>query len=100
MPSPTVALEAETLQRELRTLLGHDKVGVRPYGQHLLIQMQDADYDAHTVARLTNLGLKHYGAAFRTHTGRWEPLPGAGTRTEMAEVVTELLAPYLTPDNY
>lgn len=99
MPSPAAAHEAAALQTELRTLLGHDKVGVRPYGQHLLIQML-LDDAPHTVARLTDLGRKRYAAAFRTHTGRWEPMPGAGSRSETAERVVTLLGPYLTPDNY
>jgi hypothetical protein len=99
MPSPALVREAETLQSELRSRLGHDKVRVRPYGQHLLIQMHLAD-QAETIARLTSLGHKRYGAAFRTHTGRWEPLPGTGSRTQIADLVVGLLNPYLTPDNY
>jgi hypothetical protein len=99
MPNPAVVREAERLQSELRTRLGHQKVGVRPYGQHLLIQMHAAD-QADTIARLTSLGRNRYGAAFRTHTGRWEPLPGTGSRTDMAELVADLLSPYLTPENY
>lgn len=98
MPSPAIRREAETLQRELRTRLGHDKVGVRPYGRHLLIQMLLAD-QADTIARLTGLGRNQYGAAFRSHTGRWEPLPGTGSRTAMTDLVVDLLSPYLTPDN-
>jgi hypothetical protein len=99
MPSPEAVHEAATLQDELRSLLGHQKVGVRPYGQHLLIQMLTDD-EPHTVARLTNHGSKHYGAAFRTHSGRWEPLPGGGSRTEAAELVVTLLGAYLDPVNY
>jgi hypothetical protein len=49
-------------------------------------------------ARLTELGRHRYGAAFRTHNGRWEPLPGTGAIEEMADVVT-LLTPYLQPDS-
>ncbi|MCY1223340.1 hypothetical protein D9M72_354620 [compost metagenome] len=52
------------------------------------------------VARLTELGRNRYGAAFRSHSGRWEPLPGNGTLGEMAEVVVTLLHLYLQPDNY
>jgi hypothetical protein len=99
MPSPAAVHEAAALQTELRTLLGHDKVGVRPYGRHLLIQML-LDDAPHTVARLTGLGQKRYGAAFRTHTGRWEPLPGTGSRSEAAHRVVSLLGAYLNPHNY
>lgn len=99
MPSPAAVHEAAALQTELRTLLGHDKVGVRPYGRHLLIQML-LDEAPHTVARLTELDRKNYAAAFRTHTGRWEPMPGVGSRSEAAHRVVSLLGAYLTPDNY
>jgi hypothetical protein len=99
MPNPAAVQEAAALQTELRTLLGHDKVGVRPYGRHLLIQML-LDEAPHTVARLTGLGQKRYGAAFRTHTGRWEPLPARGSRSAVAHRVVSLLGVYLTPDNY
>jgi hypothetical protein len=99
MPSPAAVHEAAALQTELRGLLCHDKVGVRPYGQHLLIQML-LDDAPHTVARLTGLGQNRYAAAFRTHTGRWEPLPDAGSRSEVAHRVVSLLGAYLTPHNY
>jgi len=59
-----------------------------------------ADDDEPTVvARLTELGRHRYGAAFRTHNGRWEPLPGTGSIEEMADVVVTLLTPYLQPDS-
>jgi hypothetical protein len=99
MPSPAAVQQAAALQTELRTLLGHDKVGVRPYGRHLLIQIL-LDEAPKTVARLTGLGQKRYAAAFRTHTGRWEPLPALGSRSELAHRVVSLLGAYLIPDNY
>ncbi|MBB5405338.1 hypothetical protein QF000_000032 [Paraburkholderia atlantica] len=52
------------------------------------------------MARLTELGRNRYSAAFRSHTGRWEPLPGTGSLDEMTEVIVTLLQPYLQPDNY
>ena len=51
------------------------------------------------MARLTELGRSRYGAAFRSHSGRWEPLPGTGSLEEMADVVVTLLQPYLQLDN-
>jgi hypothetical protein len=33
-----------------------------------------------TVARLTEVARNSYTAAFRSHTGRWEPLPEHGWR--------------------
>jgi hypothetical protein len=49
------------------------------------------DAEPTVVARLTEIGHDHYGAAFRSHSGRWEPLPGTGTQGEMAEVLASLL---------
>ena len=51
-------------------------------------------------ARLTALTSRTYGAAFRSHTGRWDPLPVEGTREEAIQTVVDLLGPYLTPENY
>ncbi|WP_213767666.1 hypothetical protein [Caballeronia sp. dw_19] len=87
------------LQRQLRALLGHDQIVTQAYGRHLLIKRLD-DPDPIVVARLTELGRNLYGAAFRSHSGRWEPLPGSGPLDEMAQLVVTLLAPYLQPDNY
>lgn len=90
---------AAELQRQLRNLLGHEQIITQAYGRHLLIKRLD-DEEPTVVARLTELGRSRYGAAFRSHSGRWEPLPGIGTLDEMAEVVVTLLQPYLQPDNY
>ncbi|RCJ08360.1 hypothetical protein DDK22_11445 [Cupriavidus necator] len=40
------------------------------------------------VARLTELARNRYGAAFRSHSGRWEPLPGAGSLDQGQSVRT------------
>jgi hypothetical protein len=68
--------------------------------QRDVMRARIADDDEPTVgARLTELGRHRYGAAFRTHNGRWEPLPGTGAIEEMADVVVTLLTPYLQPDS-
>jgi len=90
---------ATTLQSRLRSLLGHEQVVTQAYGRHLLIKRLD-DAESTVVARLTEIGHHRYGAAFRSHSGRWEPLPATGTLDEMAEVVTSLLLPYLQTNNY
>jgi hypothetical protein len=94
---PTKHYAAE-LQRQLRTLLGHEQIVTQAWGRHLLIKRLD-DEQPTVVARLTELGRNRYGAAFRTHNGRWEPLPGIGSLEEMGDVVVTLLHPYLQPDN-
>ena len=82
----------------MQEALGHEQVRVKPHGSHYLIQME-ADGHLETVARLTALTSRTYGAAFRSHTGRWDPLPVEGTREEAIQTVVDLLGPYLTPEN-
>jgi len=94
MPKPKPALCAPELEHQLRQILGHEQIRVKPYGNHLLIQLVQND-ETDTMARLTDLGHGAYGAAFRSMTGRWEPLPGTGPLKEMAELVTTLIGPYL-----
>ncbi|MFC4525005.1 hypothetical protein, partial [Cupriavidus pinatubonensis] len=86
MPALPTKHYAAELQQQLRTLLGHEQIITQAYGRHLLIKRLD-DEEPSVVARLTELGRKRYGAAFRTHSGRWEPLPGTGTLDEMAQLV-------------
>lgn len=97
MPTPLAQARAAELKRHLVQLTGHDHARVRPYGKHLLIQMQRDDA-VDTVARLTEVARNRYTAAFRSHTGRWEPLPIAGDLGHAAAAVTALLAPYLDPN--
>lgn len=97
MPAHLAQSNAAELQRQLTELTGHTSVHVRPYGKHLLVQMHRDD-GIDTVARLTELARDKYTAAFRSHTGRWEPLPvSAASMRECAELVTTLLAPHLMP---
>ena len=100
MPTPHAQGKAAELQRQLATLTGHQRARVKPYGKHLLIQMhsdgsEENDDSVDTVARLTELGRNSYSSAFRSHTGRWEPLPGTGDLATTAELVVSLLGPSL-----
>jgi hypothetical protein len=99
MPALPAKYLAAELQRQLRSLLGHEQIVTQAYGRHLLIKRLD-DGEPTVVARLTELGRNRYGAAFRSHSGRWESLLGMGSLDEMADVVVTLLHPYLQPDNY
>ncbi|MGF6604318.1 hypothetical protein P3T23_009073 [Paraburkholderia sp. GAS448] len=99
MPALPTKHYATELQRQLRRLLGHEQIVTQGYGRHLLIKRLD-DEEPIVVARLTEIGRNRFSAAFRSHSGRWEPLPGTGSLEEMAEVVVTLLQPYLQPDNY
>jgi hypothetical protein len=93
MPTFDAQRHAAELQRQLATLTGHDLAKVRPYGKHLLIRMHRDD-SVDTIARLTEMGRNTYSSAFRSHTGRWEPLPGSGDLPTTADLVVTLLAPY------
>lgn len=98
MPTFDAQRKAADLQRKLAALTGHDLVHVKPYGKHLLIQMH-RDENLDTIARLTEMGRNAYSSAFRSHTGRWEPLPGTGNLETVAEQVVTLLAPYFATHN-
>ena len=98
MPTFDAQRKAAELHRELARLTGHEFATVRPYGKHLLIQM-NRDVGVDTVARLTEIGRNSFASAFRSHTGRWEPLPDIGTLPEITSLVVDLLAPYLDPNS-
>ena len=98
MPTLDAQAKAAELQRQIATLTGRDLARVKPYGKHLLIQMhRDASID--TIARLTELSRNTYSSAFRSHTGRWEPLPGTGDLATTANLVVSLLGTYFEHHN-
>ena len=97
MPTFDAQRKAAELQRQLATLTGHDQVQVRPYGKHLLIQLRRHD-SVDTIARLTEVAHNTFSSAFRSHTGRWEPLPGNGDLATTADLVVTLLAPHFEPN--
>lgn len=97
MPTIQAKAKAAELQRQIATLTGHDLAQVKPYGKHLLIQMH-RDGSVDTIARLTELARNSYSSAFRSHTGRWEPLPGTGDLATTADLVVSLLGLYLDPN--
>jgi hypothetical protein len=99
MTKLAAVMEATEIEKRLRELLGHDKVGVKPYGRHFLVQIED-ETGPDTVARITRLDPRTWGAAFKSHTGRWDPLPDEGDRDEMIALVVDELGPYLDPANY
>jgi hypothetical protein len=96
IPAPLAQARADELQRHLARFTGHEQVRVRPYGKHLLIQMHRGDDVVDTVARLTELDA--IATLFRSHTGRWEPLPITGDLKQAADSVATLLAPFLSAE--
>jgi|GEM_PF-5828377 len=81
------------LQNKIRNLLGHEQVEVHSSGVHFLIQLIE-DGSVETIARITKIAPNLYGAAFRTHKGRWEPLPIEGDALAVAEAVIDMLRPH------
>jgi len=96
---PKAQEEARRLQQLMSEHLGHDAVQVRPYGQHLVMDIV-CDDDAHPVARLTRLEQGRYGLGFRLHTGRWDPMPLEGSLEEVATGTAQMLASHLDPSIY
>ena len=94
-PNRPIAAE---IQSQLRKAMEHDHIKVKPNGRHFLIQLELED-GMETVARITSITSRTYGAAFRTHTGRWEPVPDEGTLEDMITLVFTLFGPYLTLEN-
>ena len=92
-------MEARRLQQLISDDFDHDAVIVRPYGQHLVMDMA-RDGDAYPVARLTRLEPGQYGLGFRLHTGRWDPMPVEGSLEEVAKFAAQILAPHFDPSNY
>src|SRR5260370_24413530 len=74
MPTLSAKHHASELQRQLRSLLGHDQIVTQAYAAHLLIKRLD-DQDPIVVARLARLGRSHYAAALRAPRGHWGPTP-------------------------
>ncbi len=71
---------SNVLENTIRTLVGHDQIVVNLYRGHFLIQVL-VDNTPETIARLSEIRPNLYGAAYLTHKGRWESLPGEGNRT-------------------
>lgn len=76
---------------------GH--VHVKARAGHLHINTQDDQGVQTPLARATPLGGGQYGLSFRTHAGRWEPMPVSGSMEEILQGVIDLLGPYLDKAN-
>ena len=87
---------ADTLQRAIRALGDYAHVSVRPLRGHLALVVEDEQ----AVARCTPLGAGRYGASFRTHTGRWEPMPFVGDLPYLAHALATALDPYLQRSDF
>ena len=86
--------QAEHLRRSIAALGDFAHVDVQVCRGHLNIYAGDRE----AVARATPLGGGHFGLSFRSHTGRWERLPFAGSPEQIAQDLVRTLAPYLGAD--
>lgn len=76
---------------------GHVRIHAR--ADHLLVEVEPRDGQRYVIARATPLGGGRYGLCFRSHTGRWEPMPVSGSLEEIADGLTGPLGPYLDSIN-
>ena len=98
-PRQHASLDADAQQLEslVRARGAYGHVGVRAARGHLLVENRSAQAAPDVVARATPIGAGSYGLSFRTHTGRWEPMPVSGLLADVAAATVELLGPYLAP---
>ncbi|MCE5316769.1 MAG: hypothetical protein LLG04_05325 [Parachlamydia sp.] len=87
--SKTITNTAE-FEAKFQALLGHDRIVIRPYGHHLLIQLV-VEKKPETIARVTKIKPNLYQASYRTHSGRWEQLPREGNLSDICELAVDLL---------
>jgi len=90
---------SKVLENTIRTLVEHDQVVVNLNRGHFLIQVL-VDNTPETIARLSEIRPNLYGAAYRTHKGRWESLPGEENLLDMAALVVDMLRPHFDINNF
>jgi hypothetical protein len=83
--------DADALRRAIHALGDYGHVSVRAGRGHLTIHVDEGV----PVARATPLGAGQFGLSFRTHTGRWEPMPVIADLARLAHDLVGLLGPYL-----
>lgn len=90
---------AGRLERLVRDRGDYAHVTIRAQGNHLVVEVDDGSGAKDQTARATSLGGGLYGVSFRSHTGRWEPVPIQGTLEDVAEALTVDFGPYLDRGN-
>ena len=95
MGSSDLKFDALALEGLLRKKGDYAHVSVRSRAGHLHVEVEEAEGVRSAVARATPIGRSQYGLSFRTHAGKWEPMPVSGSLQEITEGLVELLGPYL-----
>jgi len=81
---------ASDLEHHIRARGNYTHVTVRVRGRYLYLEN-----GGEVVARVEPTSRSTYGLSFRSHTGRWEPMPVHGTLIEVAAGVVDTLGPFL-----
>lgn len=87
--------DAATLERAIQNVQQFAHVRVRAVRGHLHISP-----DTLPVARATPLGAGRFGLSFRSHSGKWEPMPFSGLLTDLAHDILVTLGPFLQRWNF
>jgi len=90
---------AARLEHLIRNRGDYSHVHVHARAGHLVVKTQDSQGAQAIVARATPIGAGVYDLSFRTHTGRWEPMPISGVMEQIVEGLLDLLGPYLDRTN-
>jgi len=93
--SRATTADAEQLERAI-----HQNGEFANVRVHLVRGQLDICPDEEPVARATPLGGGRFGLSFRSHTGKWEPLPIMGPLKDLAKGVVDALGPYLERWNF
>lgn len=92
--------DARELQDIIHAKGDYDHVAVRLARGHLQIEVEADDGSATPVARATYAGGAEFNLSFRSHTGRWEPLPMSGPLDVVADMMTTALGAYMDKRNF
>lgn len=86
---------AARLEELIRQRGDYAHVHVQARAGHLVVKARDGQGSDVPVARATPISRGEYGLSFRTHAGRWEPMPVSGIMEQVVEGLIDLLGPYL-----
>lgn len=99
MPKHRLEFDRLTLESIVQERTNNPQAMVRVRGPHLYVEIHDNAGTGQVIARATEIRTNLYTASFRSHNGRWDPLPLEGTVREVAEGMVHLLGPFLHPYN-
>jgi hypothetical protein len=90
---------AAHLEELIRKRGDYAHVHVQARAGHLVVKAQDSQGMQVIIARATPIGRGEYGLSFRTHAGRWEPMPVSGLMEQVVDGLLGFLGPYLDRAN-